>query len=741
MSEQQFTGRILEVRQDGMAGYSAIQAAVNDAQPGDTILVHNGIYREEIVIPEGGTSEESRIVIKAAGENVVITGANHVDSGWEWDAETGLYILKLLKDYFGFNAEGEYFNPFAELWKSRGAQYAGFFSCGCVYINDIAMNQQWAVEDCAATENSWYAEVNSEDGVTTVYANFGEQNPLDEQNVVEINTRMQCITAKWNQGYITLDGLTVTRGCGPKTIDFWMKNAEPMYGAIATNGGHHWIIENCNIVQNRGVAVDFGSGSARQEIQNGGEPEIYGHHIIRNNKVCGNGTNGIMAYRGAYTEIYGNELVNNNALNTGLASEGYIKDVAGGWGIYIHDNYFYSSQEWNSIPIWMDSECDMCRVSRNIIYCQGNGKGFSNLDYECNGGWNLIDNNIFVGVGISIYSSSSTSLVNNLWIDINETGRMWPPKAVSSGMGSEGYDGYLRAMRLAEPGTLKRIGKNTTSRYQTFNNDNKMLGNLFFTKGLTNVAPKKNMMGAPLDKTSTFYKLMKDFLFISGSSIEPAENPAAHYGEMILNTEINENTGELLADPDYSCGCWKVYVPGTREADKIGHQKYEGISAWIPADEEDKVLLQKQLQLDGKPQPYANECDYNVYLAGAQKIDNPEYGAAHGYQAEIHSIQTEAGYYEIKATPDSFELILDVDDAALKTGFTVAKGEMLGIPAVYKQAAEKYVENLDFTMYYPDDVDTDYFGIERREGFTAVGPFAELKEGRNQYTCWPKSDR
>ncbi len=53
-----------------------IQAAANIAQPGDFIIVHEGVYRERINPPRGGTSDDKRIVYQAAeGENVEIKGS------------------------------------------------------------------------------------------------------------------------------------------------------------------------------------------------------------------------------------------------------------------------------------------------------------------------------------------------------------------------------------------------------------------------------------------------------------------------------------------------------------------------------------------------------------------------------------------------------------------------------------------------------------------------------------------
>jgi hypothetical protein len=329
--------RIIHVKQHGNADYRTINDAANAAQPGDTIIVHKGTYRETVVFPKGGNDESSRIMLKAApGEKVIITGSDTVQPK-EWTPDSGnVYILVKANSYFGD------FNPFNTKWQAKGAQYSDYFSCGCVYINGAVLSQVFKKEDVYTIPNSWFAEVTGDK--TTISVNFEGLNPTDASNSTEINVRKQCIKAAWNQGYITIDGLTVIHGCGPKTTGFAQYGSKPMEGAIATNGGYYWIVENCELYQNRGVAIDFGLGSRDYQNGNGGEPKLYGHHIIRYCNVHDNGTNGIMAYRGVYTEMYGCVLANNNALNTGLTSEGYFKNVNSGFGINIHDNYFYSDQ-------------------------------------------------------------------------------------------------------------------------------------------------------------------------------------------------------------------------------------------------------------------------------------------------------------------------------------------------------------------------------------------------------------
>ena len=59
--------------------FKTISAAALQAQPGDMITVHEGIYRERINPPRGGESDSKRIVYQAApGEKVEIKGSEVV---------------------------------------------------------------------------------------------------------------------------------------------------------------------------------------------------------------------------------------------------------------------------------------------------------------------------------------------------------------------------------------------------------------------------------------------------------------------------------------------------------------------------------------------------------------------------------------------------------------------------------------------------------------------------------------
>lgn len=112
-----------------------ISAAARLAQPGDVITVHQGTYRERIDPPRGGTSDDKRIVYRAApGEQVAIKGSEIV-KGWQ-KVQNDTWKVTLPNSFFGdFNPyedliHGDWFNP-------MGREH----HTGAIYLNE-----HWLIE-------------------------------------------------------------------------------------------------------------------------------------------------------------------------------------------------------------------------------------------------------------------------------------------------------------------------------------------------------------------------------------------------------------------------------------------------------------------------------------------------------------------------------------------------------------------------------------------------------------------
>ena len=112
--------------------FRTINRAAALAQPGDTVIVHGGEYREWVQPRRGGLSDQRRITYTtAAGEHVVIKGSEPV-TGWE-RVSGNVWTVAVPNALFGT------FNPFAEEIDGDWIVYASDSTpkkhLGDVYLN------------------------------------------------------------------------------------------------------------------------------------------------------------------------------------------------------------------------------------------------------------------------------------------------------------------------------------------------------------------------------------------------------------------------------------------------------------------------------------------------------------------------------------------------------------------------------------------------------------------------------
>ena len=133
-----------------------ITAAAALAQPGDTVTVRSGVYREHVNPPRGGTSEDCRITYQAeAGGHVTLSGSESA-KGWK-KVDKDTWMLVLANSYFGR------FNPYAE--KVHGDWFdprGRIHHRGCVYQNGVWLTEAPslnAVMQAAGQSPLWFASV------------------------------------------------------------------------------------------------------------------------------------------------------------------------------------------------------------------------------------------------------------------------------------------------------------------------------------------------------------------------------------------------------------------------------------------------------------------------------------------------------------------------------------------------------------------------------------------------------
>ena len=227
--------------------FKTISAAAQVAQPGDTITVHAGVYRERIAPPRGGKSETKRIVYRAApGEKVEVKGSEIVRNWVKVQAD--VWKVTLPNGFFGgFNPysdliRGDWFNP-------KGREH----HTGAVYLNGDWLNEAAKLDEVMKPAGAiplWFGQVDQDN--TTIWAQFKDVDPNSQ--LVEINARRTVFyPEKPGMNYITLRGFTLRHAATP-----WAPPTAEQVGLVGTHWSKGWIIENNEISHSRCSGVTLG---------------------------------------------------------------------------------------------------------------------------------------------------------------------------------------------------------------------------------------------------------------------------------------------------------------------------------------------------------------------------------------------------------------------------------------------------------------------------------------------------
>jgi hypothetical protein len=423
-----------------------ISRAAAVAQPGDTVLVHAGTYREWVKPARGGIAESQRIIYRAApGEEVFIKGSERVTS---WTGEAGgVWKVELPNSFFGP------YNPYALTVSGGWLNYGQWHHRGDVYLNGEAFYEKQTAQEVTETERTWHCRV--DENVTTIRANFGKANPNTE--LTEINVR-ECLFLPAITGlrYITVDGfhfLHAAANWAPPVLDL-------QTGAVGPRMGKHWTIENCTVTNARCVGIILGQAPG----VNYRDIDAFGDHVVRNNIIRRCGQAGIAGQKGATRSlICGNLIEDTN----------YRREF-GGWetaAIKFHNSVdtvisgnlirgvFH--QEQGAFGIWMDFGNQGTRITRNLIYNTEAATLFLEMDH----GPSLVDNNVLIGQAIRS-NSEATVFAQNLFVDC---GYDYSP---DTGRRSEYY----------RPHTTETVGRKTGTAQ-----DDKWFNNIFVRRGLDRV--------------------------------------------------------------------------------------------------------------------------------------------------------------------------------------------------------------------------------------------------------------
>jgi alpha-N-arabinofuranosidase len=394
--------------------FLTISAAAALAQPGDVITVHQGVYRERIIPPRGGTSDTKRIIYQAApGERVQITGAEPIK---KWTkAKDDVWKVQIPNSFFG------HFNPYSDLihgdwFEPKGRKH----HTGAVYLNGDWFIEAAALEDVFKTAGEtplWFGQV--DDNATTLWAQFKEIDP-NTQNV-EINAR-QTVFYPDQTGidYLTVRGFILSQAATP-----WAPPTAEQIGIIGTHWSKGWIIEN-NVVSYStcsGIALgkygdqwdNTSENSAEGYVktieratQAGWSKENIGHHLVQNNIVSHCEQAGIVGSLGAVFSVVTRNTIHDihvRRLFTGAEMAGIKFHAA------IDTEISHNHIHQTCLGLWLDWMAQGTHVYGNLFH--------DNLDedlmVEVDHGPFLVDNNIFLSSTSQRIVSQGGAYLHNIF--------------------------------------------------------------------------------------------------------------------------------------------------------------------------------------------------------------------------------------------------------------------------------------------------------------------------------------
>jgi len=454
------------------APFLTIQRAADIAGAGDMVLIHEGEYHETVRPLGMGKSESEMLCFKGAdGEKVIVTcaevlkGQYKKSEGWKHsssskmdnnftDAGANVYEIKLRRETFtGLNPFTMVNGPLAPWWNPSGMPYA--FKAkeiaqqkvvcmrrGMIFCDGIRIEQVLNYYELGEKAGRFFIE---DDGLTLHLRLPGDDDPAE--HVIEYTAREQCFCPEEKySSFIKIDNITFTKagnGFPP-----------PQRGAVSTNCGHHFIINNCVIEDANGVGIDIGFQTPVRysNVQRG--YQIVSNCTISRCGICGlNGTPGcsdsalyidmqqpaILVINNRFLdncwqnfeELMENSAIKLHHMNSSIIKGNYINKTSFGCGIWtdasneniaIRENIIINTTN-NYGGIFLEASHENLEVSNNVV-----------IDSKCHNGRG----------GNGIYSHNCDNILNlrNIVINCGQYGilhRYGGTNRINRGRGNTGY--------------------------------------------------------------------------------------------------------------------------------------------------------------------------------------------------------------------------------------------------------------------------------------------------------------
>lgn len=352
-----------------------IGEAVTRVEPGDTILVHGGIYRERVTIDRSGTPDHPITLQAAEGEYVVLTGADRLT---EWSPAQGqerVYSTPWTHRFVTWNRSQTH--PDDDYHRLIGR-------CEQVFINGYPLHQ--VLDRAQLSRGTFFADTD---------AHLLHIQPSDNQDITGDKAMVE---ASAREVILAVKGSHVA----VKGIRFRYAANHAQQGAVEFSGDH--------------VTVD----DCVFEYTNASGAAFTGQDItVRNCVFQHNGQLGFGASRAHRLRLTGCTVRDNNIKNFDRGWEAGGNKICMTRGAILESSVFIENR---GNGIWFDIGNEDCEVRNCLIARNENAGIFYEISYGLNAHDNVIVGNGFAftpgawgaAAGISLSSSPFCTIERNL---------------------------------------------------------------------------------------------------------------------------------------------------------------------------------------------------------------------------------------------------------------------------------------------------------------------------------------
>jgi hypothetical protein len=383
-------------------------------EPGDTVFVHGGVYRESITVDKSGRPEQPITLRAAEGEYVILTGADHITDWTPEPGESRTYSTPWPHKFVAWNKS--YTHPDDDYHRLVGR-------CEQVFINGYPLRQVLERErlsrgtffvDMDAQRLHVYPADNQEitRGKAMVEASVHDQIlRVKGDHVVIKGLRFRHAANRAQQGAAQFSGTHITvedcvfeytnaEGAEFKGENITVRNCTFQHNGqlgFGASRAHNLLMTGCTVRNNNTKGFDRGWEAGGNKIC------LTRRAVLENNTFIENRGNGI------WFDIGNEDCEVRNCYIANNENAGIFYEIS--YGLHAHDNvivgngFAFTPGAWGAAAGISISSSPSCTIERNLIL--GNKEGFSFREQlrttpRINGGsepvWNhneVIRNNVF----------------------------------------------------------------------------------------------------------------------------------------------------------------------------------------------------------------------------------------------------------------------------------------------------------------------------------------------------------